>query len=221
MSVLQDVKKYREKTNGIPKDYMERLAYLYKSINFSKADLDYILQKIDELNELEWGVVKYIFYMDPKTTHRPRINGNTRIFYVKDAKDNKKIFDDFIEYHSDMDCIISTPCYLTTRVYTQTPSNMSKREMLAAELELIHHVVTPDWDNIGKTYSDMIQKTLILDDMIVCKGEVEKFYSILPRVEVDIHFMKSYDCKYNKKRIENRKQFKESDLSMKNLDYII
>ena len=39
--------------------------------------------------------------------------------------------------------------------------------------------------------------------------------------KVNIRFMSSYDCKYNKRTVEHRKSFKENDLTIKNIDYII
>lgn len=215
------IREYHDKFNDIPKDYMERLAYLYRLKPYTKEHLNSLLEKIDKLTTMEWDEVTYIFYMDPKSTPRARLNTKTFTFYVKDAKNYKQVFDDFREQHSNMECVISTPTIITTKVYMETPKTMSIEEMLAAELELIHHVNNPDWDNVGKTYSDMVQKTLISNDSIVCKGSVEKFYSILPRIEVNIRFMTQYDCKYNKRSVEGRKSFKENPLTIKDIGHII
>ena len=67
----------------------------------------------------------------------------------------------------------------------------------------------------------MVQKTLVSNDSIVCKGSVEKFYSILPRIEINLRFMTKYDCKYNKRSVEGRKSFKENPLTLDGIDYII
>lgn len=76
-------------------------------------------------------------------------------------------------------------------------------------------------DNLGKGYSDMIQDVLISNDSLVFRGCVQKYYSVLPRVEVTVRFMKVYDCKYNKRTIEKRKSFIENERTIKGLDYII
>ena len=67
----------------------------------------------------------------------------------------------------------------------------------------------------------MIQDVLVSNDSLVFEGRVHKGYSILPRIEVTVRFMKTYDCKYNKRTVESRKSFKENDRTIKNLDYII
>ena len=217
----KEISDYHNRFGNIPKDYMERLAYLYRIYPYTREMLNSLLSKVDELKEVEWDSVKYIFYMIPRGSHRPKLNPKTFTFYVKDAKNYKKVFDDFKNEHSDLECVISTPTIIETKVYMETPKNMSLQEKMAAELELIHHIKAPDWDNLGKTYCDMVQKTLVSDDSIVCKGSVEKFYSILPRIEVTLHYMKSYDCKYNKRLIESRKSFKENPATLKDIDYII
>ena len=221
MSMKADILEYREKYGNIPKDYMERLAYLYKIYPYTKEDLTHLLLKIDELSNVCWDSVTYIFYMNPKSSPRPKLNTKTFTFYVKDAKNFKQVFDDFKEHHSDMDCVISTPCMITTKSYIETPRTMTLQEIMAAELELIHHVNAPDYDNLAKTYTDMVQKTLVSNDSIIFRGTSEKFYSILPRIEVTIRFMTAYDCKYNKRSIEKRKSFKENELTLKNIKYII
>ena len=217
----KDVLSYHEKYQHIPKDYLERLAYLYRIKPYTKEHLNSLLQKIDALKNVEWDSVTYIFYMEPRSAPRPKLNTRTFTFYVKDAKNFKQVFDDFKEQHSDLECVISTPCEIITKAYIETPKSMSLEEMMAAELELIHHVNSPDYDNIAKRYTDMVQETLISNDSIIFRGVVEKFYSILPRVEITVKFMKSYDCKYNKRTIEKRKSFTENPLTIDGIKYII
>jgi Holliday junction resolvase RusA-like endonuclease len=222
-NTIQEALEYHQKYGSIPKNYMERLSWLYDDIGFTEKQLYTLIDKIDELATVQWDELRYIFYMMPKPTPRARSSSatNTFHFYVGGAKFNKDIMERFMEEHSDMECVISTPTKLDTKVYMPTPKGMNTIEKMAAELELIHNINAPDWDNLGKTYSDMVQDVLISNDSIVSRGCIEKFYSILPRIEVTIRFMKSFDCKYNKRTVEGRKSFKENDKTVKNIDYII
>ena len=220
-SSLQEAFEYHEKYGSIPKNFMERLSWLYQETNFNEKQLKTLLEKIDELANVQWEELNYVFYMTPKPSPRPRYSSNTFHFYVGGARLNKEIMENFVEQHSEMECVISTPCSLDTKVYMPTPKGMNAMEKIAAELELIHNVNAPDWDNLGKNYCDMVQDVLVSNDSLVFRGCVEKFYSILPRIEVTIRFMKSYDCKYNKRTIENRKSFKENDRTLKDLNFII
>lgn len=212
---------YHEKFSSIPKDYMERLKWLFQKYPFKKKHIDEIISKITQLEQTEWDSITYIFYMEPEVGRRPRLNPKTFTFYVPGAANNRQMFEAFKEKHSEMDTVISTPCIITAKAYAKTPATMSMEEKLAAELELIHNLNSPDWDNIAKIYCDMVQNVLISNDSIVCKGSVEKFYSCLPRVEVTVSYMLKYDCKYNKKTVERRKSFYENDRTVDGLDYII
>lgn len=222
---IQNILDYQANYGAIPKDYMERLSWLYQEVRFTESDLFDLLDSLDELEQVQWNEINYIFYMTPKATPRPRAafnsKPNTFHFYVGGAKYNKNIFEQFHKEHSNMECVISTPCSLDTRVYIQTPNGMSKKEKIAAELGVIHNVNAPDWDNLGKSYSDMVQDILISNDSIVFRGAVQKFYSVLPRIEVQLRFMTQYDCKYNKRTIEKRKSFYENDKTLKDIGYII
>lgn len=218
---IQEALEYHEKYGAIPKDYMERLSWLYHDVGFTEKQLLSLLDKIDELANVQWNEVKYIFYMTPKPSPRPRYSSNTFHFYVGGARINKEIMENFVQQHSDMECVISTPCSLNAEVFMPTPAGMNITEKIAAELGIIHNVNAPDWDNLGKAYCDMIQDVLVSNDSLVFEGRVHKGYSILPRIEVTVRFMKTYDCKYNKRTVESRKSFKENDRTIKNLDYII
>lgn len=220
-SSIQEALDYHVKYGLIPKDYMERLSWLYNEVGFTQKDILPLLEKIDELATVQWNEVNYIFYMTPKPTPRPRFSSNTFHFYVGGAKINRDIMQRFMDEHSEMECVISTPCFLDTKAYMQTPAGMSKQEKILAEMELVHNVNAPDWDNLGKTYSDMVQDVLVSNDSLVFRGCVQKFYSVLPRIEVKLRFMTEYDCKYNKRTVEKRKSFYENNKTLKDLGYIV
>lgn len=215
------VKEYDNLYSLIPKDYNDRLKWLFEQVEFSSKDLTTLLSKVDELTSTEWESVKYIFYMEPSYSARPRRSPKTFTFYVPESHDAQRMFQEFMDVHSQVVDAISTPCIMETKTYTKTPKSMTKMEALAAELELIHNLNSPDWDNIGKLYCDMVQKALITNDSIVCRGEVEKFYSVLPRVEITVYYMKKYDCKFNKRSVEKRKSFLENPKSNFNIDSIL
>ena len=87
---------------------------------------------------------------------------------------------------------------------------MTKVEILRAEMGNLSAMSNPDWDNLGKTYSDMIQQILLMNDNIITKGNVEKFYSVKPRVVISIKYQIGFDSKFNKRRILNSTNFKKA-----------
>src|SRR5690606_35289138 len=95
-------------------------------------------------------------------------------------------------------------------MYLPIPSGMSKIDILLAELKLIRPLSRPDWDNFGKTYSDMIQKHLLLEDCLVVDGRVRKFYSLKPRIEIRIIYQDKFDSKFNKRKVESWNVYDET-----------
>ena len=62
----------------------------------------------------------------------------------------------------------------------------------------------PDWDNLAKTYCDMIQDIILDDDSLIVKGVLEKRYSLKPRIEIHIEYMEDFDINFNKKKIQRK-----------------
>lgn len=206
-----NLKEYNKKYGAIPKDFRDRLLYLIETLNFKDKDVVSLNNAMKKLSKMEYTTYTIVFYFVPKGTPRPRYSGITRMFYVKDAANYKKIFGDFVKYCDDLKDIITTPCIMKTETFSPLPENMTKVEKVLSELKLIHNISKPDFDNLGKTYADMVTDHLILDDSIIYKGIVEKFYSSKPRIEITFKVMDKFDCKYNKRKVEKWKNFDESN----------
>lgn len=76
---------------------------------------------------------------------------------------------------------------MTVKAYFSIPDSKSKRikeKMLSGE---IRPTKKPDFDNVAKIISDSLNGIAYKDDSQIVKGEVEKFYAIEPKVEVEIN----------------------------------
>lgn len=205
-------KKYREyleKYSDVPKIPSEIFLHLMKSLRVNEKDLIKLRSEIHRITGISRDKISIVFYFTPQATPRPRASGTSMRFYVKNHLDYNKIFGEFVSYCDNMKSIIATPCRMLVKTYSPIPSNMNRVEALLAELGFIPHISKPDWDNLGKTYSDMVQKHLILDDSLIYDGRVVKGYSARPRIEIEIEYMKDYDSKYNKRKIESWTHFSE------------
>lgn len=203
--LIQD---YQEKYGNIPMEHNDIIKYLYDSLNLSDKDLKKLDDEINKVNAIEWGELEIILPIIPKPSPRPRYSGFTKSFYVTGASENKKLLKYYIE---DVYSIIYTQTYFHVKTYLPTPtSSMSKVEIIRAEMGNLSAMSNPDWDNLGKTYSDMIQQILLMNDNIITKGYVEKFYSIKPRVVINIKYQLGFDSKFNKRRIINSTNYKKA-----------
>lgn len=216
----KDLESYKEKYGKISKNFAERFIDLVKHIKLSDSDLKKLKVGVRKLINSKWNELDFVIYFLPKSTPRPR-SGRNGSFYVKGAGDNSKAFKEFIDNSEKEFGIITTPSIFLVDMYFPIPPGMNKIEKILAELKLVRPIAKPDWDNGGKTYSDMIQKHLLLEDSIIIDGRSRKFYSMKPRVEIRIKFMEKYDCKFNKKKIESWKFYKELEEKIEERDSII
>ena len=199
--MLKIEKEYNKLFGDIPKDYEGRLEYLINRMDLSRLK-EPVYKYMKKIRDIRWKEISYTIYLLPQATPRPR-SGRNGIFYVKGAKDNKKLFQKYL-IDQDID-LITTPCKFTCINYFPIPNSMTNIEKIAAELGLIRPISKPDWDNVGKTYCDMIQDLIIYDDSLIIEGVSKKFYSIKPRIEITISYMEDYDSNYNKKKIIKQK----------------
>jgi len=208
MKKNKKVTEYLEKYGEIPKDYYERFAYIISELNLKLPEIEKIKKSIKKILRIQYEEVSFVFYFFPQATPRPRYSRFTKSFYVKNALDYNKVFKEFLDTCEEINYKIVTPCELHCVTYSPIPSSMNRVESILAELGLIKNISKPDADNLLKSYSDMIQKNLIVDDALFYKMSLEKLYSFKPRIEITVRYMTDFDSKYNKKKIEKYKDVK-------------
>ena len=188
-------KEYDEKYGHIPSQKDEIIKFMEENLNIN---MEKVLREEERIKNIEWKEVNFELPIIPTASPRPRYSSKTETFYVKGAAARKKEIKKYIKSFN----IIYTSVELTITTYQPIPTGMSKTEMYLAEKGLIRPTSKPDWDNLGKTYSDMIQNILILNDNIITSGTVEKYYSIKPRVGIKIRYQDGWDSNYNRRRTE-------------------
>lgn len=200
--MLKVQKDYLETYGDIPKDSYGRLDYILSQIKSNRSVKGKIIDRMKEIRNIPWESVEYVIYLVPKGTPRPRTSFRNH-FYVSGASDNKKLFQKFFETNPDL-AMITTPCKFYCTSYLPIPKSMKISEQILAELGYIRPITKPDFDNLAKTYSDMLQGTLLYDDALIIEGVSKKYYSVKPRIEIKIEYMKQHDCEYNHKKFEKK-----------------
>ena len=209
MALKDDIRNYYENYKDVPKDYVKRLNALVDSLSLKDKDMEQIKNKIHVAQLNKWKKLDLVIFLVPKACPRPRFSKKTKRFYVFDAMDNSKLFKEFIDSLNENLGIIATSTKINIDAYMPTPNDMNRQDKVLAELKLIRPISAPDYDNITKTYCDMIQKHLLLNDSLVIEGRTRKFYSAKPRVELSISYLEKHDSKYNKRKVESWKYFKD------------
>ena len=196
--MLKIEKDYIEKYGEISKEQSERLDELISNANLSRYKVN-VYDEVHRIFNIPWKTFKFIIYLEPKATPRPR-SGRNGVFYVKGAKDNKKFFEKNFIKREDIP-LITTPTKFICKSYLPIPNSMHPVEKILAEMGFIHPVSKPDWDNLAKAYCDMIQGYILYDDSLIVEGTSIKRYSTKPRIEIEISYMVDYDSNFNKKKI--------------------
>lgn len=191
-------KEYLSEYGNISKDETKRLSD-YLEDHLLHHSKNCVAHEISRISKIKWNEISFIIYLVPKATPRPRSNFNKHIFYVQGGKENKEFFRrEFDKLNLDL---IYTPMKFVGRSYFPIPKSMNKVDQILAEQGWIRPISKPDFDNLAKTYADMITSTLIYDDALIIDGRMEKYYSWKPRIEISIEYMEDFDSDFNKKKI--------------------
>lgn len=215
---------YEEKYSHIPKDYKERLEWMYNTYNISEKKANNILTlRNNMINAFRYDTISFVLYEIPlgKERHRYRIISKKQLInaainnpsfvhvYSLSAHDDHVYMDRLVNTSDilNLDQLLCTPVYAEFISYFPTPKIYSQEKKFLSEIGLIRPISKPDFDNIEKKYADMFNKTIWLDDIFVLDSRLSKYYSILPRLEIRLHFMNMVYDKKQYDMITNRKDF--------------
>lgn len=198
-SIKEDLLEYNKLYGELPDTQEELVEYLIRK---NKVSMEDIKRMVKEESEIPWITFQLSLKALPYPTPRPRVLKNG-VTYVRGAKKHKKLLR---EYITDAN-IVCTKTIFKVKTYQLLPKDVNKKEAILFEMGVYQPLIDPDWDNLGKTYSDMVQQILLLNDNIIVKGTVEKYASIKPRVEIEIRYQKYFDSKFNEKRIKRTKSY--------------
>lgn len=197
---------YKDKTESM----IQRLEDYFneRNLNLNKA-LKKALVKAQQIQDTrEYTVIHITMYEYPMKTDRPRVlrSGHT---FSPNAAANKAYLQKAIKKLWKEIKLIHTPSTIRIDAYLEMPNSIPADEVILYELDILNVETIPDYDNIGKCYTDMLKDVLIVDDDIFYCGTIHKHYSVLPRVEICIKSLKEHESEYIYKRLKNRKNIKE------------
>ena len=221
---------YENKYSDIPKDYYERLEWMYDNYNISDKKAQHILKLREEMiNTFRYNTISFVLYEIPAGKERPRFRVISKKQLINGASNNPQFvhvyslsgYDDHVYMNrlvnsSDiiqLDQLLCTPVYAEFIAYFPTPKSYSNERKFLAEIGLDRPLTKPDFDNIEKKYADMFNGTIWLDDIFVVDSHTSKFYSILPRLEIRLHFMNMVYNKQQYRTISNRRDFNNMNLN--------
>lgn len=222
----QKQKEYEEKYSHIPNDYNERISWMNDYYKLSDTNRDMIINKaVNIINNLEFYDFLIILYMVPEGTPRPRyrlitpknyvsaaLNSPYVHVYQPRAADNANYLHRLVETEVvQLQQFIQTPFACNINAFFPMPSNYSRQDVFIAEMGLDFHIKKPDADNLMKGVLDMFNASVWLDDNMCFSGRLNKFYSIKPRIEIQIKYANCAMNKYQYDHIINRVGFQDDN----------
>lgn len=230
----EKLEEYELKYANIPRDYNSRLAWLIDQFKLTPNRMDEIIEKKRNMEtNLQYYDFKVILYEDPEGAKRPRFRlvnrknfmnvamqaSNFVHVYSPNASEDHKYMHRLIDEELvQLNGLISTPVQVCLNVFFKTPSYFNQADTILAEIGLHRHIQKPDWDNIGKKYTDMFNENIWLDDNLVIDGEVHKYYSVLPRVEIYIRYLNYITSIHQYNQIASRRGFNPESFPISYLD---
>lgn len=203
-------KEYKSRYGNISNNKFERLKNNLGE-KFNDELLELALNRVSEVkNKIRYNRIRIVFYEEPIQSHRPRTKGKHAMgMYVPNAKSNHDAIEKFISDLKETISIVSTPMQIILKAYYAMPKNIKPIEVVLYETEHDYAIGKPDFDNVLKAYCDMLLKNIILDDDIVSSCRFDKYFSLKPRVELEIIYTNGYSSEYTYKTIKSRKTFKK------------
>ena len=191
--VALENEEYQKEFGDIPNDLKGRIEMILGSKSSNEKFNQSIALIGKRIKRMKWETVEFTMYKVLRPAARPRFSKRGAYIraYVPRAQQNGDWFNDFF-IKSDLKKI-ETPCYIELDVYSKTPKSFSIKKKVLSELGLIRPWKnTGDNDNFAKAAYDMIQHGLLKDDYLILDSNERKFYSIKPRVDVRIKYMKTF-----------------------------
>lgn len=226
----QKLIEYQNRYGNIPRGYIDRLNYLYDTLKIDDKKSDEILAARQAFIESTYyQSLNIIFYEIPEYTPRPR----ARIVHKKDVLNAVHGGDSFIQVYSitgrenreymkmytkqnlpELEQLLCTPCDVEYNTYHPTPTYYNKTDTFLAEIGIHRPMIKPDFDNIEKCYADQYTANIWIDDIVVVDASIHKYYSVLPRVEINLKYANQLCNVHQYKSMIKRKDFTE-DMKVK------
>lgn len=128
-----------------------------------------------------------IVYGSPQGKGRPRFRqfrGYVSTYTPKKTMDYEIEIKN--EYYLQDGRFYEKPLHISIRSFIDIPKSWSKKKKEQATSDYIKPEVKPDIDNIAKVVLDALNKVAYADDKQIVSMYVQKKYSTMPRIEIEI-----------------------------------
>lgn len=138
--------------------------------------------------------IKFVVYGEPRGKQRPRmcyINGKTIVYTPKPTKEYERKIKNCYKAVSKNFFDKNVPVEVSIKAFFPILKNVSNKLKIKFLSGKILPTKPPDLDNTAKIVCDALNGVAYADDSQVCKLSIEKCYSIIPKIVVELKEMET------------------------------
>jgi len=132
-------------------------------------------------------VREFVVDGEPHGKGRPKFSSRGRFVHVYTPKETVDYEQKVREAYGDKPMMDTKPLKVVINAYYRIPKSLSKKDYQKALLKEKRPLTKPDVDNVSKSILDALNGVAYEDDKQVVSLIINKFYSDVPRVEVQIY----------------------------------
>jgi len=161
---------------------------------FNDGKMKEVIDEVNIINNKKVNKLSMVIKTDPQAAKRPRATGSGGYIrmYDPDEADKKKLKQEIKEKVGNNFDLITTSTIVNIDFYKRTLKSFTKTEAALAELKIIRPTTRPDIDNYDKFFFDAGHDVLWEDDGCIIQANSNKYYSINPRIEIDIYYLEEW-----------------------------
>ncbi len=138
--------------------------------------------------------IKFVVYGEPRGKQRPRmcyVNGKTIVYTPKPTKEYEKKIKNCYKAVSKNLFDKNVPVEVNIKAFFPILKNISEKLKIKFLSGKILPTKPPDLDNTAKIVCDALNGVAFFDDSQVCRLIVEKCYSLIPKIVVELKEMET------------------------------
>ncbi len=138
--------------------------------------------------------VKFVVYGNPRGKQRPRmcyVNGKTIVYTPKPTKEYERKIKKCYKAVSNNFFDKNIPVEVNIKAFFPILKSISEKLKIKFLSGEILPTKPPDIDNVAKIACDALNNVAFFDDSQVCRLIVEKCYSLIPKIVVEIKEMET------------------------------
>lgn len=138
--------------------------------------------------------IKFVVYGEPRGKQRPRmcyVNGKTIVYTPKPTKEYERKIKNCYKAVSKNFFDKNVPVEVNIKAFFPILKSVSEKLKIKFLSGKILPTKPPDIDNIAKIVCDALNGVAFFDDSQVCRLIVEKCYSLIPKIVVELKEMET------------------------------